>query len=152
MVRAINVFTALAGLFTLAACSLGQQSSQSGSPIVPFASSAEFRATLAPEEDCRGFHGVAVAPCPILLTKDTQSGIVVTVSGPGVVDSTARKRPCSKGKLCYHINRANSADLNQWRLTSGRYCGAADIEFFGLDSLRKKVGYAFLSIINMYCP
>jgi hypothetical protein len=151
MFRRVKGVAALANLLALVACAVGPQASQQGSAIVPPAPSASF-GTAIPDKDCQGIRGVTVAPCPIMLTKDTKHGIVVTVGGSGVVDSVVQKlRPCSNGKICYNLNRAGSG-LTQWRLTSGRACGVADIKFFGLDSAHNKVGYAFLKSTNTYCP
>jgi hypothetical protein len=151
MFRRVNRVALLANLLALVACTVGQPASQQGSAIAPPAPVAGF-GTVITDKDCQGVRGVTVAPCPIVLTKDTKSGIVVTVSGPGVVDSVVEKlRTCSNDKVCYNLNRAGSG-LTQWRLTSGRACGVADIRFFGLDSAHNKVGYAFLKATNKYCP
>jgi hypothetical protein len=149
--RPTSFFAAIPSILALAACSLGQQTSQLDSAVVPPVPGAGFRSTLVRDKDCRGVHSITVTPCPILLTNHTKPGVVVTVGGPDVVDSIAQKRACEDGKLCYNINRANSG-LTQWRITSGRNCAVADIKFFGLDSAHKKMGYAFLRITNKYCP
>lgn len=106
MSRPTNFFVTIPSLLALAACALGQQTSQSAA-VVPSASGAGFQSALMHDKDCRGVHGVTVTPCPILLTNHTKSGIVVTVGGPNVVDSIAQKRACTNGKLCYDINRAS---------------------------------------------
>jgi hypothetical protein len=142
MFRRVSGAAVLASLIGLVGCTVGQQP----------APSAGFGAAVTPERDCQGVRGVAVTPCPIVLTKDTKPGIVVTVGGPGVVDSVVKKlTACSSGKICYNLNRTGSG-LTQWRITSGRACGVADIKFFGLDSAHSQVGYAFLHVTNKYCP
>jgi hypothetical protein len=151
MFRPVKGVAALASLLALVACTVGQQASQQGSAIAPPAPDASF-GTAITDKDCQGVGGVTVVPCPIALTEDTKSGIVVTVSGSGVVDSVVEKlSACSNGKVCYKLNRADSS-LTQWRVASGRACGVADIKFFGLDSAHNRVGYAFLKVANKYCP
>jgi hypothetical protein len=118
MFRQVNGVALLASLLALVACTVGQPGSQQGSAIAPPAPGASF-GTAITDKDCQGVRGVTVAPCPIVLTEDTKSGIVVTVSGSGVVDSVVEKlRTCSNDKVCYNLNRAGSG-LTQWRLTSG---------------------------------
>jgi hypothetical protein len=141
---------ALVSFCLIAACAPGQTAFQSGSGIA-FPSAAGFRAVaVTPATDCRGTGGVTVTPCPIELTKKTKAGIVVTVSGPGVVDSIVEKsNPCFNGKVC--VNRDGSG-LTQWRITSDKSCGNADIKFLGLNSRHNRVGYALLKVANKYCP
>jgi hypothetical protein len=151
MFRRVNGVAALPSLLALVACAVGQPAFQQGSAFAPPAPGASFGTAIA-DKDCEGVRGVAVAPCPTVLTKDTKPGIVVTVSGSGVVDSVVEKlRACSNDKICYNLSRAGSG-LTQWRVTSGRACGVADVKFFGLDSAHNKVGYAFLKVANKYCP
>lgn len=154
MFRSVKVAAALSSLCALAACAQMQQAPQGGgSAIVPFAVDTGTHAAMTPESGCQGVDGVTVTPCPITLTKETKPGIVVTVAGPGVVDSVTEKLPpCSNGKLCYNITRAVSSNLNKFRVRSRRTCGVADVKFFGLNSAHKKVGYAFLKLTNDYCP
>ena len=67
------------------------------------------------------------------LNKYTRQGVVVTVSGPGVVNSDLGNiTGCFNGRICYNAEREGSSGL-QWRITSGRSCGAADVEFDGVD-------------------
>jgi hypothetical protein len=93
-----------------------------------------------------------VTPCPIRLTKRTKSGIVVTVSGRHVVNSSlGRINACFSGKLCYNAERYGSSET-QWLITSGQSCGGADVEFLGENASGHVVGYAFLKVANKYCP
>jgi hypothetical protein len=146
MIRRINLFAA-AVAFMLSACTSGQQLSQS----VPAAGGAGFSHSIPPPKDCGGTGGVTVAPCPVHLTRHTKQGIVVTVSGPGVVNSDlGHITGCFNGHTCYNAEREGSSQT-QWRITSGRVCGAADVEFDGVDAYGNTVGYYFLKVANKYC-
>ena len=93
-----------------------------------------------------------VTPCPIRLDRHTKSGIVVTVSGPGVVNSALGTiQSCYSGHICYYVERDGSSQT-QWLITSGGRCGSATLEFTGENARGKQVGYAFLEIANKYCP
>jgi hypothetical protein len=147
-----TVGAAILGTAILSACAPGSSGSSFNSAAVPPTFSATQQAAIGPDKDCGGTNGVKVLPCPISLTRRTRSGIVVTVSGPGVVNSYLGKlNSCFNGKLCYNAEREGSSQI-QWRITSGRACGGADIEFFGVDANGNKVGYAFLKSANLYCP
>jgi hypothetical protein len=79
-------------------------------------------------------------------------GFVVTVNGPRVVNSyLGQLNACFGNKLCYNAEREGSSQV-QWRITSGRDCGGADVEFLGVDANGHEVGYAFLKVNNRYCP
>lgn len=146
-----SLSAAAVGMVMLSACAPGPSGSSLGSVAVPPAISAS-QSAIAPDTDCRGAHGVKVSPCPIYLTRHTKAGIVVTVSGPGVVNSyLATLNACFNGKLCYFAEREGSSQT-QWRFMPGRACGSADIEFYGVDALGSKVGRAFLKSRNTYCP
>ena len=107
---------------------------------------------IHPAKNCGGTGGVQVTPCPIRLTRHTKPGIVVTVSGPGVVNSyLGALNGCFNGHLCYNAEREGSSET-QWRITSGTSCGGADVEFIGVDAHGAKVGYFFLKVANKYCP
>lgn len=145
MIRRVNGAAALAGLFLLAACAGGATHSAGGASAVP-------PADVRPAKDCGGTGDVQVTPCPIRLTKNNRDGIVVTVSGPGVVNSyLGRINGCFNGHLCYNAGREGSSET-QWRITSGTSCGRADVEFDGVDAHGGKVGYFFLGLVNKYCP
>jgi hypothetical protein len=138
-----NAPAILAGLFALAGCALPEQPSGSGSAVAPY---------VTPDKNCGGIHGVNVTPCPIRLTKRTKKGIVVTVSGPGVVNSSlGRINSCFSGYQCYYIERYGSSQV-EWLITSGKACGGADVEFYGEDGGGNEVGYFFLKVANKYCP
>ena len=91
-----------------------------------------------------------VAPCPIRLTD--KSGIVVTVTGPKVVNSALGDiQSCYSGHICYYAKRLGGSGT-QWVIMPGKRCGGATLEFTGEDAHAKQVGYAFLEIANRYCP
>lgn len=150
MFRRVNAWAAVVSFFLLAACS--------GGPVTPGGSSAAPQAprpgdsVIRPAKNCGGTGGVAVTPCPIRLTRHTKPGIVVTVSGPGVVNSYLGKlNGCFNAHLCYNAEREGSSQT-QWRITSGTACGGADVEFIGVDAHGENVGYFFLKVTNKYCP
>jgi hypothetical protein len=150
MSRPVNVVAVAASLFVLSACTQGQQASQSGS-AVPQVRGAGLSSSVVPAKDCGGTGGVTVTPCPVRLTKDTKPGVVVTVSGPGVVSSyLGRINGCFNGHTCYNAEREGSSET-QWRITSGPSCGRADVEFEGVDASGGKVGYFFLKVANKFC-
>jgi hypothetical protein len=152
MFRRINVTAAVASLSLLAACTSGQPVSQGGLGVAPPAVGASSPAEIAPNKDCGGTGGVKVEPCPVRLTRHTKAGIVVTVSGPGVANSYLGKiNGCFGSKLCYNAEREGSSQV-QWRISSGRACGGADVEFNGVNASGGKVGYFFLRVSNRYCP
>ncbi|HEY6327579.1 MAG TPA: hypothetical protein VIW73_13825 [Candidatus Cybelea sp.] len=134
---------AAASLSMLAACTSAQQVSQTGaSGVAP---------AVSPVRDCGGSGGVRVAPCPIVLTRHTKAGIVVTVSGPNVVNSyLTQLNGCSHHKFCYNAHRAGSS-YTQWRITSGKDCGGADVGFDGVDGQGTEVGHASLEVSNRFC-
>jgi hypothetical protein len=151
MISRCVTLAALAGLFTLAACTSEQPLSQGGLSGVPAPPQARVQSAIDPDKNCGSAHGVTVTPCPVRLTKHTKSGIVVTVSGPGVVNSyLGSLNDCFNAKLCYNAERVGSSQT-QWLITSGRSCGGADVEFLGVDALGEQVGYAFLKVANKYC-
>lgn len=151
MLRRVGVLAIIAGIFVLTGCAFDPQTSQSNSVVVP---SAKYLGvpSVSPAKDCGGVHRVTVTPCPIRLTKRTKSGIVVTVSGPGVVNSVLGTiQSCFSGQNCYNAERYSSSKT-QWLITSGAYCGGADLEFDGQNARGHRVGYFFLGIDNKYCP
>jgi hypothetical protein len=144
MFSRVNVIAAVAGLSVLAACTSAQQVSQSDAGgLAP---------AISPARDCGGTAGVKVTPCPIRLTKHTKAGIVVTVSGPHVVNSyLTQLNGCFGDKFCYNAQREGSSST-QWRITSGKDCGGADVGFDGVDGQGAEVGHASLKVSNRYCP
>ena len=79
-----------------------------------------------------------VAPCPIQLK--AKSGIVVTVSGPKVVNSALGTiRSCYSGHICYYAARYGSSQT-QWLITPGPNCDGAILEFNGENARDKRVG------------
>lgn len=152
MFRRVNVVAAGASLFVLAACSQGAPPSQTGAGVVPAAIGAGLPAGATPTTGCSGSHKVKVTPCPITLTKRTKSGIVVAVTGPGVVNSyLGELNGCFSDKLCYNVEREGSS-YTKWRFTSGKYCGGASVTFEGVNASGKVVGKFFLKLSNRYCP
>jgi hypothetical protein len=152
MFRRIDVIAAVASLFLLAACTAGQPVSLENPGVAPHTVRAGLPAGITPDKDCGGTGGVKVKPCPIRLTRHTKAGVVVTVSGPGVVNSYLGKlNGCFNGKLCYNAEREGSSQV-RWRITSGRACGGADVEFDGVNASGGQVGYFFLRVSNRYCP
>jgi hypothetical protein len=150
MLRSVNVVAAVAGLCMLAACTAGSTVSPASSPDLPVA--AGLLAAVTPAKDCGGVRGVKVTPCPLVLTKQTKPGVVVTVSGPGVVNSYLEQlNACLNGRLCYLAEREGSSQI-QWRIKSGTACGGADIQIDAVNAQGKQVGYAFLKVVNKYCP
>ncbi len=149
MIGRANLVAAAAGLLVLSACTQGQQVPQAGSAIQQ--ADGASRTPITPAKDCGGAGGVAVTPCPVILTKHTKSGIVVTVTGPGVVSShLGTIQGCFSGYTCYNVQREGGSET-QWRITSGRYCGRADLEFDGVNASGEQVGYFFLGIRNKHC-
>jgi hypothetical protein len=152
MFRWVRTLAVLGGLSVLAACASGQPFYLTGSPGAPSAQRVNAPASITPDKGCGGVRGVKVAPCPIQLNRQTKSGIVVTVSGPGVVKSALGTiRSCYSGYICYYAKRYGGSQT-QWLITSGEYCGGAILEFMGENARDKRVGYAFLEIANKYCP
>lgn len=112
---------------------------------------ANVPAAMTPNNGCGGTGGVKVTPCPIVLTGQTRH-IVVTVSGPGVVNSyLGGLNYCRTHQLCYLAERVGSSQT-KWQISSGRACGNADILFKGVNASAQQVGYAFLMFTNKYCP
>jgi hypothetical protein len=152
MFRQLRTLAVLGSLSLLAACASGQNFYPAGSAAAPSAQSAITPSSITPDKGCGGVRGVKVTPCPILLNAQTKSGIVVTVSGPGVVFSALGTiRSCYSGHNCYNAKRYGSSQT-QWLITSGTYCGGAILEFNGRNARGNRVGYAFLEISNKYCP
>lgn len=149
MIRRIDAIAFSAVLVLLTACA-GQQAAQSGLSI-PAVNGAAMSRAVPPPKNCGGAGGVTVTPCPVKLNKNTKDGVVIAVGGKGVVDSQiGRISGCFNGKTCYNAAREGSSNT-QWRITSGASCGTADVEFDGMDSQGKQVGYFFLKIANKYC-
>ena len=150
MFRQLRTLAILAALCVLAACA-SSQPYQTGSGVAPFAQSAGSSSSITPDKGCGGEHGVTVTPCPVQLSRHTKSGIVVTVSGPGVVGSTLGDiKSCYNANDCYNADR-DPSNQTQWVITSGKFCGGAILEFTGRNARGKQVGYAFLDITNHYC-
>lgn len=151
MFRQVRTLAVLAGFSVLAACASGEPFYQTGSAGAPSAQRVSFPSSITPDKGCGGVHGVKVAPCPIRLNRHTKSGIVVTVSGPKVVNSAlGRIKSCYSGYSCYYVERDGSS-RTQWLITSGEYCGGAILEFTAKNAHHRRVGYAFLEIANKYC-
>jgi hypothetical protein len=151
MFRQVRTLAVLGGLSVLAACASGQPFYPMSS-AVPSAQKVSSPSSMTPDKGCGGVHGVKVAPCPILLNRQTKSGIVVTVSGPGVVNSALGTiTSCYSGHLCYYAERDGNSET-QWLITPGTSCGKATVEFMAENARGKRVGYAFLEIANKYCP
>jgi hypothetical protein len=152
MFRRFCAATMLASFSVLSACMSAAPVPQAGSAMVPQAPRAHLLGTVMPDKDCGGVHGVTVTPCPVRLTRHTKRGIVVTVSGPGVVNSyLGHITSCFSGQICYNAERKGTSQV-KWRITSGAYCSAADVEFDGVNARGATVGYFFLKVTNKYCP
>jgi len=148
MLLRVKAIAAIASFSALAACMSGQDRSLTGSGLV----APPLGAAASPDKDCGGTRRVKVLPCPIRLTRHTKPGIVVTVSGPHVVNSyLGQLNGCFSGKNCYNAEREGSSQT-QWRITSGQVCGGADVEFYGVNSHGTRMGYTFLKVSNHYCP
>jgi hypothetical protein len=148
----VRTLAVLGGLSVLAACASGQPFYETGSALAPSSQRVASPSSIMPDKGCGGVHGVKVAPCPIRLNRHTKSGIVVTVSGPRVVNSALGTiKSCYSGLTCYNAKRYGSSQT-QWLITPGGYCGGAILEFMGENARGKHVGYAFLEIANQYCP
>jgi len=152
MLRRLQIPAALTGLSLLAACASAQPGTQTGLSAIPPAQQARIGSSISPDKNCGSVHHVTVTPCPIRLTRHTKAGIVVTVSGPHVVNSyLGRINGCFSGRTCYNAERVGSSEV-QWLITSGDACGGADVEFVGVNARGKDVGYFFLKVANKYCP
>ena len=151
MFRQFKAVALVASFSAFAACSPGQPLSQAGPGVAPQTVGSVPLARVSPDKDCGSAGGVKVAPCPVHLTKHTRGGVVVTVSGPGVVSSSlGHISGCFNGHVCYNAEREGSSQT-QWRITSGRSCGAADVEFDGMNASGQQVGYFFLKVSNKSC-
>ena len=151
MTRWISVLTAIAAASILASCSSAQGGSTLGTTTAPGGSGAVVPA-ITPLKDCGGTGGVKVKPCPVHLNKHDQSGVIVTVKGPGVTGSyLGRINGCFNGHLCYNAERYGSSET-KWLITPGSSCGGADVEFDAIDANGDAVGYFFLKVANHYCP
>lgn len=152
MFQRVNVCSAVASFFVLAACSQGAPTPNTGSAVPPAAIGAGVPTGATPARRCNGTHQVKVTPCPVTLTKRTKSGILVTVTGPGVVNSyLGELNGCFSDRLCYNVEREGSS-YTQWRFTSGKYCGGASVKFEGVNAGGRLVGNFFLKLSNRYCP
>jgi hypothetical protein len=150
MSRSVRTLATLGALSVLAACASGQSFYQAGPAVAPLAQRVSSPWSISPDKGCGGVHHVKVAPCPIQL--NAKSGIVVTVSGPGVVKSALGTiQSCYSGQTCYYAARDGSSKT-QWLITPGPVCGGAILEFNGENARGKRVGYTFLEINNKYCP
>ena len=152
MFQQVRTLAVLGALSIPAACASSQAFYQMGAAVAPSAQRVDSASSITPDKGCGGVHGVKVTPCPIKLNRHTKSGIVVTVSGPGVVNSALGSiTSCYSGHLCYNAERDGSSQT-RWLITSGKYCGGAILEFTGENARGRRVGYAFLEIANDYCP
>ena len=151
VIRSINLLTVTAAASLLVSCSSAPQSSAIGTTISPLGSNLS-TGSVTPLKDCGGAGGVKVKPCPVHLNKHTKSGVIVTVKGPGVVNSYLGKiNGCFNGQLCYNAERYGSSET-KWLITPGQACGSADVEFDGVNASGSEVGYFFLKVANHYCP
>jgi hypothetical protein len=147
MLRWFYPITIIAGSVLLASCGSAQQGSTLGAGVGPAG-----MPMITPLKDCNGTGGVKVKPCPVHLNRHTKDGIVVTVKGPGVVNSYLGKlNGCHNGQLCYNAERYGSS-YTKWLITPGQSCGNADVEFDAVNASGGEVGYYFLKVANKYCP
>ena len=151
MIRWVDALLLTTGLTLLAACTSTATLPQAGLTMGAIRSGTGIEAGIGADAACAGSGGVQVTPCPIRLTKHTRGGIVVTVSGPGVVTSYLKTlNECHHDRLCYNAEREGNSET-QWRFSSGRDCGSADVEMDGVDALGQTVGAAFLKLTNRDC-
>jgi hypothetical protein len=136
----------LATSIALAACS-----SVTSTPSASQSQSEQSAAVaLRTNPACQGSGGVIALPCPVKLTKHNGAkGVVVTVSGPGVVNSEIVQNEC--GGAC-RIAPVGSGDVTQWLVTSAPDCGNGYIHFTAYNASGGYVGGAYLLIKNRYCP
>lgn len=144
MLRWLYPVTIVAASVALASCG-AQQGSALSAGVAPAG------ALITPLKDCAGTGGVKVKPCPVHLNIHHTDGIVVTVKGPGVVNSyLGRINGCHNGRLCYNAERYGSS-YTKWLITPGQACGTADVEFDAVNASGGEVGYYFLKVANKYC-
>lgn len=149
MFKRLGIATVIGAVLVFAGCSNG---SQTLNPNATSPSAERSMPSVSPDKDCGSSGHVFVAPCPIRLTKHTKNGIVVTVSGPKVVNSQlGRISGCFNGQNCYNAERYGNG-ATQWLITSGSSCSAADVEFDGYSAHGHEVGYFFLGVKNKLCP
>jgi hypothetical protein len=151
MTNCISLFAGLTlGVSLLAGCAASsQQASQSGSAIVPFTHQVSL-SSIAPDKlFCGGTNGVSVTPCPVKLTRKTRkTGVLVTVSGPGVTEAGIYYDACDE--MCrYYTVGSNGI---QWLIVSGSECGKARMGFNAVTTRGQPVGDGYLEVINKYCP
>lgn len=92
-----------------------------------------------------------VRPCPIVLTKKTQT-VDVTVKGPKVVDSaqkTNSKNHSKCGTIC-EVSQFNSNPL-EYSVSAGSKCASVTISFYGYDQNGDVVGIGRLKVTNKGC-
>jgi hypothetical protein len=136
----VRALGSLAALLLMSACGGGQSSLVQPSQIVP-----PVQTTLSGDvggdvtsNTCKGSGGVEVIPCHVKLKPGKQA--IVTVSGPGVVDSTETDN-CN-GLATF----TNTHFYGQWQVTAGSTAGKCHAIFTGLNSKGKSVGTARLHV------
>jgi hypothetical protein len=105
---------------------------------------------------CGGTNGVSISPCPLVLPKKTKGYAVFFVTGPGVINTYLNNDTegfCYNkegGEVCYLENLGSPP--NYWQASSGTVCGKAKPVTFSAFGVNGLIGYAYLKVINKYCP
>jgi hypothetical protein len=147
MNRWISAPAVIAAAAILSSCGASSTPSAFGTGVAPLG-----RGGIAPFKACAGTNGVTVEPCPVHLNRHTKDGIVVTVKGPGVVNSYLDSlNGCFNRKLCYNAERHGNS-YTKWRFTPGQSCGNAAVEFDAVNASGGEVGSFSLKVTNKYCP
>jgi hypothetical protein len=140
---------------SLSACG-GQQLAMTGTDAIA-AGEPIFPRVATRLKRCGGTNGVSVSPCPLVISKKSGGYAWFNVTGPGVATSYLENyQPegyCYNkkgGEICYVQNLASPPTY--WQASSGQDCGKAKpLKFYAYGG-SGFVGYAYLTVINRYCP
>lgn len=127
------------GITLLTGCGSQEKAAQSGSSLVLPAGESTRPLT---EMRCSGTEGVVVTPCP---AKIGESGVEITVSGPGVVYSGIG---CvDEPFVCGKINNL------QWHLVTKAHTGCWERlnKVIGRNARKHEVGYFVLEVVKNHC-
>ena len=100
---------------------------------------------------CFGTEHVKTRPCPVKFTKKDYGAVIVTVSGPGVVNSTIWLNQCSTRSTCT-ATQMGSIDVTQYQIAPGVRCGDAQVGFDAYNASGSFIGLSYLKVHNEYCP
>lgn len=145
------------GLFIVAlpACG-GQQVAGTQTGAIPPGQTV--LSAIAPDsKKCGGTNGVYVDPCPVIIKKKSKGFTWFNVDGPGV--SVSYLKNYQMQGSCYNRNGGEICTLQNlaspptyWQATSGPFCGKArPLKFYAYGG-GGFIGYAYLTIVNKYCP